>query len=666
MNKSSKNLIPRMALQSIRKNASVYLPYIGVCVFAMFTYFSFDLIMHNDVIMTIPRAAYALALMKVGFTLLSLIMIPFLFYTNSFLIKRRKKELGLYSILGMEKKHIGMLMLVETAVIYLVVMVASVSFGVLFSRLLFLLLLNLAKLPVQAHFSLSAAPLLDTLAFFGVVSLFNLSVNLYQVGKANPIELLSESKKGEKEPKGIWLWSILGVLALGAGYFIAVRMQVNTKVFNDLFMSVLLVIVGTYCLFTSGSILLLRFLKRRKKFYYKPENFVTVSGMLYRMKKSAAGLVNICIFSTMVILTAVCVVSLYLGIPGIHEFLNPFDVSVKMSQMEPDKQEEFLSQVEKLAEETNVTVDKKQYYSYVACSVGQKDNGLFAKNAYKEFANRGVLKLLTLEEYNRLEGSAEKVLLSDNEVLLFTTGPDFLTSENKAASVRFGELLFTVKEELQESAIAPKAQNNTYLYNYAAVVKDEAVLSQIAGEYGENGDKKFLLELTPEGEEAAIKEFVQKLETLSRGNAAFLEYRDNTNVKQDTESMYGGLLFIGIFFALIFAVCLLVILYYKQITEGFEDRSSFEIMQKVGMSDREVKGTIRRQILLVFFLPLIGALCHAAVCMHLVIIMFATLSMFQTKLIMLCTVGVSIVFAIIYILCYRRTAKTYYKIVRWE
>lgn len=239
-------LLPSMAVNNIRKNGSTYFPYIGVSIFAMFTFFVFDLIRKNDVMRTIPKAAYANGLVAVGFVLLMLIMVPFLYYTNSFLIKRRKQELGLYSILGMEKKHIGVMMFWESLIVYGIVMAGAIVLGLLFSRLIFLLLLNLAGLPVEAHFSVSPVAIVDALVFYAFVTGLNLFVNLVQVGKARPVELMSGSRKGEKEPKHIWFFGFAGLLALGAGYYMAVASKMDGMIFANFFLAVFLVVLGTY------------------------------------------------------------------------------------------------------------------------------------------------------------------------------------------------------------------------------------------------------------------------------------------------------------------------------------------------------------------------------------------------------------------------------------
>ncbi len=545
-------LLPRLSLMAIRRNAATYLPYIGVCVFAMFVFFVFGLILHNDVVNTLPRAAYAGMLMLMGQILLGLVMIPFLYYTNSFLIKRRKRELGLYRILGMEKKHIGLLMFYETLLIYVIVVVCAVVLGLLFSRLLFLFLLNLAELPVNASFHVSFPPVAETFSLFGLISLINLGMNLYQVGKANPVELLGESGKGEKEPRHIWLFSLIGAASLGRGYWIALTAQMNSKIFDHFFMAVFFVMLGTYFLFTSGSILVLRALKRRASFYYRPENFVTVSGMLYRMKKNAAGLVNICLFSTMVIITVTCTVAVYQGIPMILQDHYPYRIQVR-----------FLE---------------------AAGAAWTGPRGEAVGEAVAAEARR-----LALEE---------GVALLD--------------------------------------------------YQSASLEGDEAGVLQIV--------------MNLDGNEEAADAFSRRLDQSVSRMPGFASFTDNWERMQNDVSMYGGLLFIGIAFGSIFLICVLIAMFYKQITEGFEDRKNFVIMHRVGLSGPEALETVQKQMRLVFYLPMAGALIHTVIALRLVNVLLGSIDLHAPWLVAGAALAVSAVFTGVYYVCCRRTARTYYRI----
>lgn len=653
-------LLPKMAVNNIRKNSSTYFPYIGVSIFAVFTYFVFDLILKSDVMYTLPKAGYALILVEIGFALLGFILVPFLYYTNSFLIKRRKKELGLYSILGMEKKHIGIMIAWESLMIYGIVILTAVLTGLLFSKVIFLVLLNLARLPVDVSYTISPQAIVDAAVFYAFVTALNLFVNLFQVGKANPVELMSGSKKGEKEPKHILLWSVVGILFLGLGYYMAVTAKIDSMIFIDFFGAVICVVVGTYCLFTSGSIALLSGIRRNRKIYYRADNFITVSGMLYRMKKNAAGLSNICIFATMTIVTVVCTVAVYLGTDSITEFLYPTECKVYFAGENAANEENVEAEIYESAMQNDVELTEYQRYSYCEIAVTQEDNEMRRRMENDPYEMKFLVKLMTLEEYNRLEGMQET--LEQGEVLLYCTGQDFGYD-----TIRLDGQEHRVKSELSDCRVGRKEKNNgNFSPYYVIVLPNSEKLQETAAFYGVSVSESMSTqyEFTPIGAQEALNGFYERLNqniSGADGFAGLFDYRENIELVQ---SMYGGLLFIGIFFGLIFLICLLAIMYYKQITEGFEDQRNFEIMQKIGMSDEEISLTIKKQILMVFALPILGAVCHTAVAMKMIIVLFSCLNFYETGLIITCAVGITLSFAVFYGLCYQRTARTYYRIVK--
>lgn len=653
------SLLPGMAVNNIRKNGSTYFPYIGVSIFALFTYFVFDLIQRNDVMMTVPKGAYAAALVMIGFVLLGLIMVPFLYYTNSFLIKRRKKELGLYSILGLEKKHIGVMMFWESLIIYGVVTVSAIILGLLFSRLVFLLLLNLAKMQVDVEFTISPVAIIDTLIFYAFITGLNLFVNLVQVGKANPVELMSDARRGEKEPRFVALWSIAGVLALGIGYRMAVLSRLDNMIFTNFFLAVFLVIIGTYFLFTSGSISFLRILKGRKKFYYRPENFITISGMLYRMKKSAASLSNICVFSTMVMITVACTVSVYLGMDSIVSYRISRDVEVFYSYSENPDLEQIRQQAALLAEKNNVLLKDELVFSYAEVKTCQEGNRMRDRRQDDNYMNWTIVKLMTVDAYNEMEGAS--VSLEEGQALIFSTGADFL-----ADRILMGDEEFVIKEELQSNSFCEKKVNDTFNKEYLLVVRDMDAVTRAGASFGVDGirDTTCRYGFNPSGEKENIDSFSQELNQYASEVTGFMGFSDHRERMSEQESMYGGLLFIGIFFGSIFLICLLIIMYYKQITEGFEDQKNFEIMQKVGMSDGEIRRTIRKQVSMVFALPLVGALLHTVMGMKMVCMLLGAINFFETNLLIIVSAAVCLVFACVYVLCYSRTSRTYYRIVK--
>ena len=653
------SLLPGMAVNNIRKNGSTYFPYIGVSIFALFTYFVFDLIQRNDVMMTVPKGAYAAALVMIGFVLLGLIMVPFLYYTNSFLIKRRKKELGLYSILGLEKKHIGVMMFWESLIIYGVVTVSAIILGLLFSRLVFLLLLNLAKMQVDVEFTISPVAIIDTLIFYAFITGLNLFVNLVQVGKANPVELMSDARRGEKEPRFVALWSIAGVLALGIGYRMAVLSRLDNMIFTNFFLAVFLVIIGTYFLFTSGSISFLRILKGRNKFYYRPENFITISGMLYRMKKSAASLSNICVFSTMVMITVACTVSVYLGMDSIVSYRISRDVEVFYSYSENPDLEQIRQQAALLAEKNNVLLKDELVFPYAEVKTCQEGNRMRDRRQDDNYMNWTIVKLMTVDAYNEMEGAS--VSLEEGQALIFSTGADFL-----ADRILMGDEEFVIKEELQSNSFCEKKVNDTFNKEYLLVVRDMDAVTRAGASFGVDGirDTTCRYGFNPSGEKENIDSFSQELNQYASEVTGFMGFSDHRERMSEQESMYGGLLFIGIFFGSIFLICLLIIMYYKQITEGFEDQKNFEIMQKVGMSDGEIRRTIRKQVSMVFALPLVGALLHTVMGMKMVCMLLGAINFFETNLLIIVSAAVCLVFACVYVLCYSRTSRTYYRIVK--
>lgn len=657
MKKKKLSLLPGMAVNNIRKNGATYFPYIGISIFSMFAYFVFDLILQNDIIRTLPKAGYAYVMMLMGFYLLRIIMIPFLYYTNSFLIKRRKRELGLYSILGMEKKHIGVMMFWESLIIYGFVMAAAILLGLIFSKLIFLLLLNLVRLSVDVQFTVSSKAIADALAFYAFITGLNLLLNLIQVGKARPVELMSESGKGEKEPKHIGLMTLLGLILLGWGYHLAIAAELNSYIFTDFFLAVFFVVFGTHFLFTSGSVALLRFLKKRKKFYYREDNFITVSGMLYRMKKSAASLSNICIFATMSIITVICTVSVGLCTDSVISLIYPRSFAV--SFLGRQDEESLKAELYGIAEETGAELTDFMARSYVSVKVSQEDRLFRERRGNDETSSWYEVELMDVEAFNRMEGTDYS--LEPGEALIFSTGSDF-----GYTSVVFGETEYTVKEELLQCKVQRKAPGDDFNSRYVAVLPDEEAVNGAAAVFGVNAEENriFTMAATPTGEETAIDAFCSLVAERFAGKENFAGSRDYRDMITDQAGMYGGLLFVGIFFGIIFLLCLLIIMYYKQITEGFEDQKNFEIMQKVGMSDEEIKKTVKRQILLVFALPLAGAVLHTAVGMKMVILLMAAIRCVEVKLMIGCALAVCVVFAVLYSVCYRRTSAVYYRIVK--
>lgn len=662
-------LLPVMAYRGVKQNKLVYRPYLMACVVSVFSYYLFSSLLHNDLMERLPKAAYAWMMLMLGKGLLSVILLLFLLYAGSFLQKRRKRELGLYSLLGLERRHIGVMLLWENAGLYLVSVSAGMILGFVLNKLMFLLLLRVSRLDVEVAFYFSIEAVMETLRYFAVVFLCIYIRSLWGFYRMKPTELMSESRKGEKELKRIWLWSAAGLLLLACGYYISVTSKLDSMIFTDFFLAVFLVVLGTYFLFTSGSVAFLRFLKKRKNIYYRPANQVTISGMLYRMKKNAAGLSNICIFSTMLLITLTCTVTMWMGMDQIAYYDYPYDMQAVYSE-NSDVIEKAWEKAEELSEKYGQGIARLDYYNAMELACGKREgSNAFVSAAGEKFADQYNVTLLLLEDYNRLEG--QDTSLKEGEVLLYTTGVPFGFD-----TVNFMGVEASVKAEPERIYPYPQAKNRMFSFTsqYAIVVKDQEALDRFVSAWAQvNGVtdlEGFLhsgvrhLNLLLDGKETERDALIEEWSVWCQGQQDFLRIENGLEGRDGDRAMNGGLLFIGMVFGILFFMCLLLIMYFKQVSEGYEDQDSFGIMRKVGMSDEEIRGTVHRQILLVFFLPLAGAFLHTAAGLVMVNGLLAALRFFDTGLLLRCCVGVAAAVAVLYGGSYLMTAKTYYRIVK--
>ncbi len=652
-------LLPRLSLMGIRKNGTTYFPYIMAGSFSVFVFFVFSSIVANDIMRTLPRSSYALVLMQIGQVLLGLILLPFIVYTNSFLIRRRKRELGLYSILGLDKKHMAVMMFWETLIIFGLVMVFGIVFGLAFSKLLFLLLLNLAKLPVDASFGFSPDAFYRTFIYFLAVYGITLVMNIIRVFRTTPNDLMKGAKKGDREPKRLWLTAVSGFILLGIGYAIAITANLDSEIFLNFLLAVALVVIGTHQLFRAGLIALLKLLKRNSRIYYRKTNFVTISGMLHRMGKSASSLANICIFSTMTIITLLCTLSVWRGTDSILDFQFPFDNAINFNTAQFRGTAELDEKLQELAASANVRIADRIEYTWQKLHTNKYGNVFTKMDPDNTHAERETLRLITLSDFNAMEKPDET--LRDDEVLVFSTGADFGYDH-----MILGERTFRVKKELDSAVFARKAGKNAFGEDYYIIVSDTGVMDMLRDEFGSTAenDRIFTVLMNLEGQENDKYSYIQSVREWCRTQPGLNNVINGIGGRRDTLSTNGGLLFIGIFFSIIFTMCLILIMYYKQITEGYDDRDNFDIMQKVGMGEAEVRATIRKQILMVFFSPLVIALLHTMGGFNMIARLLNTLSLYDTGLIIRCGLIVAGLFTLLYGLSYSITSRTYYGIVK--
>lgn len=657
-------LLPGLASKRVLQNGTIYYPYLIACIFSVFTYYIFSSILENDLIKTLPYSAYAWMMLLLGKFLLIVILVPFIYYANSFLVKNRKKELGLYTLLGMERKHLLALLFLETLLIYVITVCAGVLFGSMLAKLFFLLLLRLSHLPVDVTFVFTWKACVETLGFFAVVSLFTFVHGAFGIFWMRPTELLSGNKKGEKELRFPLVGAVLGVFVTFYGYYVVFCSRLDSTIFFDFFRSVFLVVVGTYLLFTFAVVMVLKILRGQKAIYYRPENFVTLSGMYYRMKKSAASLANICIFSTMVLITLSCTVSLYAGLSCVERFSYPYDLLLasENEQMQQEKMQKIVTDLSEDYEQQMLRLDR---FHKVELEGSQEGNSIFRKQMGKE---RYWIDLITLADYNLLTGEEE--VLEEGQVLISSTGLPYAYD-----TIDFLGITQKVKPVSAELFPWPSAGKEHMGQTYVLVLRDEECIKSWIKTWAASEEELaemqnelqtehmgILLAGADEQKQAFVEALLQRIRDLSDGAA--LQVRDGLEGRQNLASMNGGLLFIGILFGMIFFMCLLLVMYYKQLSEGYEDQESFAIMQKVGLGEDEIQRTVKKQILTIFTLPLFVSLLHFAVGMQMVNQLMGVLRMFDTRLLILCSLSVAAVFALIYTISYLMTSRAYYKIVK--
>lgn len=655
---------PRMALSNLQRNKSTYAPYLLACVISIFTFYTLATINHNGALDNMRGEMVVKLFTSVGQYILGLFCAILIFYTNSFLIKRRKKELGLYSILGMEKHNIAVILFYETLIVSAVALVLGIALGMLLSRLIFLFMLRLLQFPATLDMPISPAAIGITAGFFSIVFLLALVSNLRQVHLANPIDLMASSRQGEKEPKVSWPLTALGLVCIALGYGIALYFRSPVEVLLLFLVAVAFVIIGTYCLFTSGSLLVLKLLRKNKKIYYNPKNFITISGMIYRMKQNAAGLATICILSCMVLVTVSATVSLYAGAEDSLLTQYPSEYTLVFDDMEDG--DTLLGSIQDIARQENVELTHLRDYRSAYTVVKAQGKDFISTSASADVGDLTLIAFLSLEDYNRVEGKTE-ALQPGQALALFTGGAA------PVSSVTVNGITYQLTQ--LDTLMGQKTGAPDISKTITLVVPDmEAIIQAMQAQPDEvkiafpvesslRRNLSFDTSGTEEQKEAFLTQLNHHVDNEATTNAYF-QYRARENVRQDWYSINGGFMFFGIYFGILFLLAAALIIYYKQLSEGYDDMERFEILQKVGMSQQEVRKTISRQIMIVFFLPLLVAAVHMAVAfwpISRVMVVFGSVNLPLLLISMLVTL---LAYALIYLLVFRKTAQAYYRIVR--
>lgn len=685
----NKGFYLKMAWGNIRKNRNIYLPYLlAASVMTALFYIQGSLCDMVD-ISGMKGKRMMSSLLGISTPITGIFSLVILFYVNSFVMKQRKKEFGLYNVLGMEKRHLVRLMSVEILLVAVFSLVFGISGGALFSQLFFLIFYKMIRMEADLTMVIPRGAVIETLTLFGILFCLVLLYDIVAVIRTRPVELLKSESQGEREPKVHGLAALIGVAALTGGYVIAQKVESPMEAMLWFFAAALLVIIGTYGLFMAGSIALLKWMKKRERFYYRPSSFISVSGMLYRMKQNAAGLAGICILSTMVMVTIGASLCIFSGVgEGVREeYPREYFLQMHYSEdLKPETYQDTTSDVKKLVEaqmeENGSRVENM--LSYTRCNMVYRKG----KDGYEaemgdladtnDYENLVYVQYLLREDYEANTG--KKTEIPDDVAAFYESEEGLIPGE----TLLFGDYSIKGKrlEEPVETAVASW---------YSGIKKRVQVLlpgieemEKLTESLGKNFETYYGLEegegpgamyflgwnwyFDISGKQEPAEEFLEKFrsswETEKASEWAYIStFQNRTEEEEYLFQEYGTILFIGFFLGMIFLLATVLIIYYKQVTEGYDDRKRFVIMQDIGLSQAEVKKTIRTQVLLVFFLPLGAAGLHMAMAFKVLVKMMALFSAYNIKLFSLC-IGLTVaVFALVYFLVYTVTARIYYKIV---
>ena len=659
----------RLALTNIKKHARSYVPYIITCVITIAMFYIIKSLAFNlDKNLSSISAATSMSL---GSIVVAIFAIIFLFYTNSFLLKKRKKEFGLYNILGMEKKHMSALIATESLIISVISLVLGLIIGIALDKLIFMIVIKLLDGQSPLGFTIIPEAILHTVALFCIIFAAILLNSVRIVYTTKTIDLLHGSNTGEKEPKTKWLLAILGVLCLGGGYTISIISKNPVSAIGLLFIAIVLVVIGTYFIFVAGIIALLKLLRKNKGFYYKTSHFISISGMIYRMKQNAVGLANICVLSTMVLVMVSTTSSLVIGMQDTINTISPYDYSISVVDGKTNQQ--VKDDIKNTAADNNLKITKFVDYQYLEFNADLNYNNITASDYSVESENLVGLIIVTQQDYNMLTNS--NVDLSDDQVMMF------YPNSFPYSDLTIFDQKYKVKESRKISDFIPGKNLIGYsIYDsYGIVVKDNSQLQQISkyynsfygnsetNEYNEHNCCFYECNFNVDADLKKQLEFNEIIRNSELYQGSY--YSDSisstfkSGILQAFRDTYSSLFFLGIFLSILFIMATILIIYYKQISESYDDKERYEIMQNVGMSHTEVKRTIRSQVLTVFFLPLIVAGVHVAFAFPIMSRVLSLLGLINVTLYITCTVICFLVFALMYGIIFAITSRLYYKTV---
>ena len=659
-------LTNKLAVSNLIKNRKLYYPFALSVILAVTISYLFYSLTFNPKIVDLRGASAIQFTLQLGLVVVTLASAIIVLYANSFVMKNRYKELGVYGMLGLEKRHLIGMTFKELLIFGLVTVTAGIGIGALFDNLIFALLLKLAKMKVELVATFQWSVVLSILLVFGFIFLVIVFLNAVRIIRMDALQLSREKAKGEKKGRFLVLQTLVGLMALGSGYYLALSVTEVMKAIATFFIAVMLVIVGTYLLFNAGITVLLQLLKKNKRYYYQPNNLISVSNLIFRMKKNAVGLATIAILSTMVLITMLAATSIYNGSENMKKLLYPHDFDVKGQNVEVEDLDKLLTQY---ASEKSLTISNKDVLSYASFGLSSQDGTkltIFEKGQ-NNVMPKTVFLVFDQKDYEKMTG--QKLNLTGDEVGLWARN-DQLKGQR---AFSLNNQNYTIKEAIQQDFIANHVSNPYVLlvsdYNYLVVsnlqsflerYQDSAVYAQFYGGMDVTASLEEQLKLSDDFEEFA-NNFSHNLK-----NKDGMVYGGGTasDAIAQMNALFGGVLFIGIFLSIIFMIGTVLVIYYKQISEGYEDRERFVILQKVGLDQKQIKQTINKQVLTVFFLPVIFAFLHLAFAYHMLSLILKVIGVVDTAMMLSVTLSICGIFALVYVLIFMITSRSYRKIIQ--
>lgn len=658
-------LTNKLAVSNLIKNRKLYYPFaLAVLLAVTITYLFYSLSLNPNIgkIRGGETISMTLALGMVVVTIASGIIV---FYANSFVMKNRSKELGVYGMLGLEKRHLISMVFKELLIFGSLTLTAGLGLGALFDKLIFALLLKLMKMKVELVSTFQPIVFILVLIVFGAIFLGLIFINAFRIARMNALQLSREKASGEKKGRFLGLQTILGLISLGAGYYLAVTVENPLSAVLIFFVAVLLVILGTYLLFNAGITVFLQILKKNKRYYYQPNNMISVSNLIFRMKKNAVGLATIAILSTMVLVTMSAATSIFKGSETFKKVMNPHDFGITGQNVEKEDINKLLDQY---ASDKGLTVTKKEVLTYSNFGVANQEGTkltIFEKGQNR-VQPKTIFMVFDQKDYENMTG--QKLALSGKEVGLFTKNKELQGQKE----LTLNDQTYTIKEEIKKDFILEHVPNQynilTSDYNYLVVPDLKAFLDQYPNSSIFNQYYGGMNVTASEDEQLKIADdyskFVNNFNRELNKEGSYVYGSNLADSSAQVSALFGGVFFIGIFLSIIFMVGTVLVIYYKQISEGYEDRERFIILQKVGLDQKQIKQTINKQVLTVFFLPLLFAFLHLAFAYHMLSLILKVIGVLDAIMMLTVTLSICAIFLIVYVLIFMITSRSYRKIVQ--